>query len=65
MNTLIFLYVTSIYTYSVTKHSSVFYPMILNKHGSKEDILEMFAKEIGTDFVKLEFSKMRGNWYQF
>jgi hypothetical protein len=30
------------------------YPMILNRPGTKDDIMEMFAKKIGTDIVTQE-----------
>jgi len=33
--------------------------MITNRSESNEDIMEMLAKQIGTDFVTLEFSNMR------
>jgi len=30
------------------------YPIISNRPGSKDDIMEMFGKQIGTDFVTHE-----------
>jgi len=39
--------------------------MISNRPRSNDDIIELFAKQIGTDFVTLEFSNMRGTRYQF
>jgi len=32
---------------------SLLYPMIPNRPGSNDDIMEGFAKQIGTDFVTL------------
>jgi len=37
------------------KRSSLLYPMISNRPGSNHDIMEIFVKQIGTDFVTLEF----------
>jgi hypothetical protein len=45
--------------------SSFNYPVILNRPGSKEDIMESFAKKFGTDFVTLVFSNMRVVRYGF
>jgi len=39
--------------------------MIPNRPGWNNDIMESFAKHIGTDFVTLEFSNMKGTWYRF
>ena len=38
------------------KRSSLLYPRISNRPRSNDDIMEIFAKQIGTDFVTLEFS---------
>jgi len=47
------------------KYSSSRYPMISNRPGSNDDIMEPFAKQIGTDFVTLKFSNMRGTGTDF
>jgi len=47
------------------KLSSLLYPMISNRPGSKEDSMKSFAKKIETDFATLEFSNMRGTRYRF
>ena len=47
------------------KRSSLLYPMISNRLRWNDNIMESFAKQIGTDFVTLEFSKMRGTRYRF
>jgi hypothetical protein len=47
------------------KTSSLLYPMISNRPGLNKDIMEIFVKQIGTNFVTLEFSIMRGIWYRF
>jgi len=47
------------------KLSSLLYPMISNRPGSNEGIMEMFAEQIGTDFVTLQFSYMLGTRYRF
>jgi hypothetical protein len=47
------------------KLSSLLYRMISNRPGSKYNIMEIFAKQIGTDFVTLEFSNMRATGYRF
>ena len=39
--------------------------MISNRIRSIGDIMEKFAKQIGTDFVMLEFSNMRGTGTDF
>jgi len=46
------------------KFSSLLYPMISNRPGSNDDIVDIFAKQTGTDFVTLEFSNMRGTRYR-
>ena len=38
-----------------TNLKSLLYPMISKKPGSNDNIIERFAKQIGTDFVTLEF----------
>jgi len=47
------------------KLPSLFYPMISNRTGSNKEIMDIFAKQIETDFVTLEFSTMRGTRYRF
>jgi len=39
--------------------------MISNRPGSNGNIMDMFAEQIGTDFVTLEFSNMRGTGTDF
>jgi hypothetical protein len=41
------------------------YPTISNRLGLNDDIVEIFAKIFGTDFMTLVFLKMRGTQYQF
>jgi len=47
------------------KPYSLLYPMTSNNPGSNDKTMENFAKQIGTDFVTLEFSNMRGTRYRF
>ena len=47
------------------QYSSLLYPMISNIPGSNDDIMERFAKQIGTDFVTLKFANMRGTGTDF
>jgi hypothetical protein len=42
------------------KLSFLLYPMILKISASYDDIMEIFAKQISTYFVTLEFSNMQG-----
>jgi hypothetical protein len=42
------------------KPSSVLYPIILKRPGSNDDVMGSFAKQIGADFVTLEFSQHAG-----
>ena len=39
--------------------------MISNRLGSNDDIMEIFVKQIGTDFVTFVFSNMWGTRYRF
>jgi hypothetical protein len=47
------------------KLPSLLYPMITNRPESNKDIMEIYAKQIGTYFVTLEFSNMRGTGTDF
>jgi hypothetical protein len=46
------------------KLSFLLYSMILKTSASYDDVMEIFAKQIGTYFVTLEFLNMQGIRYR-